>query len=343
MQKGIEITVISFFLLCSFFQPLHAAEKNEKKDKDDKEYVEKFNTRFYLKPFIATTGLNYTFINKNNNAKLVNKSFIPITAGFSINLLSIGFSHQFQFSEKYFNDTSKIQTRFRDFSFGTTFNYLVLEGYYQTYKRFYTDYKPGENTTAPASSFLSTDNNSKNIGGNMQIVFNGKKFSYKAAFNQSRIQKKPASSFLLMLYYNYNMFNRDNAILNLYAPPYTGDFNPYANMDRIRQSTWSLSLGYGAIYAYRAFYVAAAAYLGAGIQLHQYKLGNSTKYGGDICTISKGKFSMGANLKKFYTGVYANYDWLQSTIDKKLQTRQTVYNYGYFIGFRIVKEKKKKD
>src|SRR5205823_4786874 len=105
--------IFLFFLFCFCFTASHAGV--------DTNYVRRFSTKFYLRSFVTTNGFNYSIVSDHSpsfsgkelkDSRVKYLSYTPVSAGFAVNLFSVGISHSFQSSVQYLNSTNKIATYF---------------------------------------------------------------------------------------------------------------------------------------------------------------------------------------------------------------------------------------
>jgi len=101
---------------------------------------------------------------------------------------------------------------------------LTIDVYLQTYTGFYLsnpsemlrDWEEGD------PHLIRADMNVKSLGANLQYFFNGKRYSYKALYNQNEWQKKSAGSFIVGAGAYYIPTRGDSALIpqNIRYPQY---------------------------------------------------------------------------------------------------------------------------
>lgn len=170
----------------------------------DTNYVRKFRNIFACKTFLLNNGYTYSLIPRNNtsfteqqldDAKLYYSPHIPPTTGISVNIKGFGFTYIFKFTKDYLDTTGRIKSDFKQFQMNMYGSKFGFEAYYQDYQRFYFHYKGDEILLKN----YNTDIRAYQWGANGIFIFNGKKFSYNAAFHQTQLQKKSAASPLMLL------------------------------------------------------------------------------------------------------------------------------------------------
>lgn len=334
MQKRI---VILFFLVLSGFSLKAGSDP-------DTMYVQKFKNIFAIKTFLLNNGFIYTITPRGNDhfttqqlndAKLFYSPHIPPTTGVSVNIKGIGFTYIFKFTNDYLDTTGRIKAGYKQFAMNIYGNKFGFEGYYQDYSRFYFHYK---NQPIELKDY-NTDIRAYQWGARGIFIFNGKKFSYNAAFNQTQLQKKSAGSGLLML---AGRFSEIKSVSRTIIPDtlqqYYGSVN---DLQRNRNYAFLVQGGYGFNLTKNYFYYSMAALAGVGIetQTYSYSLGKLYRIGFPL--IGRGKASMGYNGKILFTGIFGNVD-VGMARNKIMKTEQMTYSYGVYVGFRLIKFTKTK-
>jgi hypothetical protein len=308
----------------------------------DSNYVAKFRNIFAVKGFLLNNGFIYTLTPRNiagltpqqmSDAKVIYSAHIPPATGVSLNFKGIGFTYVFKFTDDYLDTTSKAKSGFKQFQLNYYGNKAGFEAYYQDYRRFYFHYKGAE--------ILMKDYNSDirayQFGGNGIFIFNGNKFSYNAAFNQTQFQKKSAGSGLMMLSLKFNEIQSPHLI------PDSVDqfFQGYDLMQRNRNYAFLLQGGYAFNLTRNYFYYSTAVMAGAGMQFQSYIFPTDNFYRIGFPLIGRVKSSAGYNGKIFFAGLFGNLDVTQSSIHS-VRTQQMIYSYGLYIGCRAIEMKKYK-
>ncbi|MDF2437607.1 MAG: hypothetical protein K0Q95_1983 [Bacteroidota bacterium] len=311
----------------------------------DTNYVQTFKNIFALKLFLIDNGFTYSITPQNNslfspgqlkNAKVTYNPYIPATAGVSLNIKGIGASYVFKFTNDYLDTTGQAKSAFKQFQmniYGTKFGF---EGYYQDYQRFYYKYK-GDDSLSKNLKNYNSDIRAYQFGANAILIFNGKKFSYNAAFNQTVLQKKSAGSWMLTFSLKFNELKARDLIPDDVKVFY----GPYTNLQRNRNYAFLLQTGYAFNLTKHHFYFSGALLGGVGIQNQTYLFPDRKNYKIAFPLTGRAKTSLGYNGRIVFTGVFANADVIQSSI-KSIKTQQMVSSYGVYLGFRAVQLTKSK-
>jgi len=310
----------------------------------DTNYVQKFKNIVSLKTFLVNNGFTYTFTPRNNDgftekelndAKLFYTPHIPPVMGVAVNIKGIGFSYAFKFTDDYLDTTGRIKAGYKGFTmnmYGTKFGF---EAHYQDYSRFYFSYK----NQPPGAVDYNTSIRAYQWGARGIFVFNGKKFSYNAAFHQSQLQKKSAGSAMMIMALRFNeLKSTDRTMIPGELRPYYGSIS---DLQRNRNYSFFIQGGYGYNFTKNNFYFSLAAFAGVGIQSQTFKYPTGNFYKISFPLVGRGKASLGYNGKILFTGLYGNIDADQSSI-KNLKTQQLTYSYGVYLGARLIKFTKTK-
>ncbi|MCW3086307.1 MAG: hypothetical protein JWP12_3673 [Bacteroidetes bacterium] len=308
----------------------------------DTNYVQRFKNIFAAKVFLNQNNFTYAITPQHNSAftkqqlkdaEVIFNPYIPPTMGVSLNIYGIGASYTFKLKNDFLDTMGRATSAFKQFQmniYGTKFGF---EAYYQDYQRFYYHYKGDEELVKNYNS----DIRAYQFGANAIMIFNGQKFSYNAAFNQTVLQKKSAGSMLLMMSLKFNELKADNLI----PDSVKNYFGSYTELQRNRNYSYQMQLGYSFDLTKKSFYFSGLVAAGAGIQNQTYSFPMGKFYKIAFPLVGRGKASAGYNGKFLFTGIYANVDVSQSSI-RAIKTQQMIYSYGVFLGFRAVKYTKSK-
>ncbi|TAJ70080.1 MAG: DUF4421 domain-containing protein [Sphingobium sp.] len=310
----------------------------------DTMYVQKFKNNFSVKTFLLNNGFIYTLTPRNNDnfteqqlkdAKLFYLPHIPPTTGVSVNIKGIGFSYVFKFTNDYLDTTGRIKSGYKQFAmnmYGTKFGF---EAYYQDYSRFYFHYK---NQPIHLKDY-NTDVRAYQWGARGIFIFNGKKFSYNAAFNQNQLQKKSAGSAMLIIAGRFSELKSTNRTL------IPDSLSPYygftSKLQRNRNYAFLVQGGYGFNLTKNYFYFSMAALVGVGIETQTFSYPPQKYYRIGFPLVGRGKASVGYNGKILFTGIFANTDVGQAR-NKSFKTQELNYTYGVYVGVRAIKFTKTK-
>lgn len=155
----------------------------------DTTYIKPFTNKLSLRSYLS---LKFISMQQETNGEV--KTFTPNTpmnlgVGISINNTIVDFSYGYGLG--FMREDDKGKTKAFDFQIHNYGRKFIIDLFIQKYRGFYTADKSDKNIE------LYPDLTIQQYGAFGQYVFNNKKFSYKAAFNQNEIQLKSSGSFLL--------------------------------------------------------------------------------------------------------------------------------------------------
>lgn len=154
----------------------------------DSLYIRTYDFQLMLRPYISQEALYMNMVTGDEEIMYKPNTSPKAGVSFSINntIVSFGYGYSFDF----LRNKKHGRTNSFDFQLHTYTRHVVYDVHYQNYSGFYSDKL--ENGLQ-----LHPDLNIKFYSVNAQYIFNHKKFSYKAAFNQDERQERSAGSFLL--------------------------------------------------------------------------------------------------------------------------------------------------
>ncbi|NDW18859.1 DUF4421 domain-containing protein [Dysgonomonas sp. 216] len=170
----------------------------------DSSYIGFFDDQVLLR---AYTGRDFIFLMQGKEEKdyMPNN---PANIGFGFSwkntILSFGYGYGFDFMK----DKNLGKTKAFDFQLQNYGRKFTFDIYIQQYEGFYHDKKDDGKDVE-----LYPDLRIEAYGAQVQYLFNGRKFSYKAAFNQNQKQLKSAGSFLLGLAVSQTKIRTDSSLV----------------------------------------------------------------------------------------------------------------------------------
>lgn len=174
--------------------------------KTDSLYIKNYPQKIKLMGYVATNSIE---IDEENNNYSPN---YPLTTGIGFSIKNTIFAMQLGYSFIPLKNNDKYgKTKVVDFQVHNYGKRFLVDLFYQDYKGFYSQ---KENNDIIG---IYPDMSVQQIGAEGTYIFNGSKFSAKAAFEQSEIQLQSAGSFLLgggTYYYQLKGFDNNNQIEN---------------------------------------------------------------------------------------------------------------------------------
>ncbi|UUC44349.1 DUF4421 family protein [Flavobacterium cerinum] len=187
------------YLLLLFFLPIMPTAFAQVDSTYIGKFPQEYSARLYLSRKFVT--LNSDYPDADSKEYIANSPF-AIGAGFTWGNSGLSYSYGFGFLA----DKSKGKTRYFDLEYHYYGRKIVLDFFGMDYKGLYYEDK-GRDILEMYSDAQIT-----NIGVFGQYVFNGDRFSYRAAFDQVQVQLKSTGSFLLGGGAYYNRVRADNVI-----------------------------------------------------------------------------------------------------------------------------------
>lgn len=213
MKKKINISALLFlFSIICYSQ-------------SDSSYIKPYDEKYTIQVF---SEKKFIFLGDKLEGEY-DKTYMPnnpvnIGLGLSIKntILSFGYGYGFDF----LRNKDKGKTKSFDFQYHYYGNKVTVDAYLQDYKGFYVQDNDDDKFIS-----LASDLQMQYYSLFSQYVFNGDKFSYKAAVNQSEKQLKSAGSFLLGGGLYYTAIRSDSSFV-------------YNDKTNLRSFQVGVSLGY---------------------------------------------------------------------------------------------------
>lgn len=188
----------------------------------DSTYIQPYSHELSIKPHVYRKFTSLTHeIDDNNEITYIPNS--PVSMGLGVTYKNYSLSGGYGFG--FMRDKDKGKTKVLDFQYHYYGRKFIADIFFQQYKGFYTEDEKNDVVS------IYPDIKVIQYGVFGQYVFNNKKFSYRAAFNQSEKQLKSAGSWQLGGGIYYNEIRSDSTL----------QLNEY---NRIRNYQFSVSGGY---------------------------------------------------------------------------------------------------
>lgn len=205
---------ILFLLL--FVNPVCLISQVDQNDKAfDTLYIKDLSNKLAIRVY-GINKFNRFRINDNNLGKTVNYNpNSSVNLGFAVNYKWFGLGLAFNFPFLNNDDDIYGKTQRFDIQLSIFPRKFLLDFYLQNYKGFYIE-NPQQYYTnwAPGNAYPHrSDIYTTSLGSSFTWIFNDQKYSAKAAFIQTDIQKKSAGSFLLGGYFNLLGIGGDSTLL----------------------------------------------------------------------------------------------------------------------------------
>jgi hypothetical protein len=163
------------------------------------------------------------------------------------------------------------------------------------------------------------------------ILFFSQKYSHNALFNFKGKQLKTAGSFLIQLTGRHQRLLSDSVLI---AAPMAEAFGRWGSLKEARTTLIGIMPGYSRAWVKRNWFFSPYMSAGPALQLNRHFNANGVRGSVALAPVVDGKFSVGYNSVKFFTGVTGfveyNFDFLDDLF------HMTYYNgISWHIGFRF--------
>lgn len=312
-----------------------------------KDYGFKYDTNYITnlsdKLSIRVLGINkfnkFSIINNDNDQEIQFEPNSNLNLGFGVNYKWFGLAVAFNFP--FVNNDNHIygETNRFDFQLNIFARKFVVDFYLQSYQGFYIanpdSYIP---TWEPGMAYpIRPDIKTTAIGGNYLYVFNDKKYSGQAAFNQTEMQKKSAGSFLLGGSVSFFSIAGDS----MFIPSVLSDlYNEDLHFKEIDVSVLGIMAGYTHTFVlWKKFYITLSFI--PGISVQGYKIGypdaSKDKDGSIVAGNYLVKTAFVYNSKRSFAGITANNGSFYGYASKQHNTNLVLGNGAvrFFYGRRF--------
>lgn len=262
----------------------------------DSTYIRSFEQDFFAKTYVVEKFTMFDKMNDNDkNKEFSYRTNNPINLGLGITWKD--FTLSFGYGFDFFRNKNKGKTNSLEFQHHWYGRKFMYDFFLQQHKGFYNDRRNKDK-----SYTLYPDIKTNLYGGSLHYVFNNKKFSYKAAFNQTEKQLKSAGSLLVGISLYYSKVVTDTTVL----------------FERMAKNNENLQFGISGGYAYtwvinKHWFATGAASMGISMGNNQPKYFFKEKM--EVYPSVNGRFALGYNANSWSLGasslfnvVYLYYD-----------------------------------
>ena len=180
-------------------------------EKDTLPYIEDRSNLLNLRIYTLVKSNSVTIQQEDDNVVLRPNS--PVSLGFGFNFKGLGLSLGFGLPVSKERQEKYGKTRRLDIQANLNTRRIVGLGYLQIYQGYYMA-NPGDFTEWNQPNYPTLpDMRTLSLGASAFYVFNHKKFSSKAAFTRTQIQRRSAGSLALGLYGNYDDVNSPEGLI----------------------------------------------------------------------------------------------------------------------------------
>jgi len=342
-----KFILIIIFTLSAYFGM--ARDDSTKQLKIDTTYIKDLSHKLSIR-ILSVNKFTSFDVKDNDIDSLV--SYSPnrnLNLGFGVNYKWFGLWLAFKFPFINNDDEKYGKTKRFDAITSIFLRKLAIDVYLSTYKGFYIEnpeaYLPGweEGMAYPQRPDITTTK----IGGSCTYTFKYRKYSTKAAYIQTEIQKKSAGSFLLGGFFSYFGIRGSSP----FVPYELKDiYDPALLFNYLSVYGAGVTFGYSHTFVlWKKFYISFSLVPGIAIQGYEidYEDGQEKKTGSFVAGRFLARAALGYNSEKSYAGFTASSDsYSGNTGDEQrnsLNYEVGVIRFFYGRRFNFPTFKKKKD
>ena len=188
----------------------------------DTTYYESYTEELTSRAYSSVKFLNFGLINGQEGTTLRYNTNHKFILGLGVNYSIFGLNIGLNFPFVNHDDDKYGPSHYLDLQSHIYARRYNIDLYLQNYEGYYVANPDKVFSGWPASDTFpkSTDMNTMSVGFNVQYMFNYKRFSFKAAFNQNEWQKKSAGSFVVGTNFLYMISSGDSSLIpvNIHPP-----------------------------------------------------------------------------------------------------------------------------
>jgi hypothetical protein len=301
--------------------------------KQDSSYVYKYPHRLTLKTYLSFRNFSLKISDPDGFGNpIIYKPNTPMRMGVIIGYRGIRMGLSFPLPSFYpdrgytKNFGFFINTQTSIFSWGFDFYFLRTKGYFLANPELNIP-NWDDAQTEPFRSDIKTIN----AGIATHLVFS-RKFSLKAATQQTEKQLKRAGGIALDLAIKYTGLWNDSTIIPLSQQVYYPEITKYQKGGFL---TLSVAPGYAYTYVHKEWYATTLAYLGAGLQTQSYKNDGKRHWAMKIQPKFKVMQIFGYTTDKYYANISLIYETnLVKINDTRFNSSYLYFNIGGGIRFK---------
>ena len=299
-----KILLVNVFVLLFVFVSIAQSKFSFSRDrkKYDTTYVESY--RDSLSVYIRTLNKNNELSIETNKGEIRFKPNSNTKFGIGFNYKRIGLAFSlFDIGKK--DEDIYGKTKQVDILLNIYGRKIVFDIFLQTYKGYHVANPKilDKDWTSDDSYPYIPSMQTISIGSGLNYIWNNKKFSYRAAFNQTERQKKSAGSLILGTIFSLNYFRADTSIIPSVIKNNIAPENRYKASGIIN---FGLSVGYTYTYVFREqYFVTLSIVPGIALQFKSVQTDNS-KYNNfklAFAGISQIRAAIGSNNSLYFGGI----------------------------------------
>lgn len=328
-------TVISLFFIFISLSAEVSGQSRKRKDTDtDPAYIGDFQEAASARILIAKKDFNFSLKNKLANGSKIN--YRPNVQG----IFGVGFTYRKSALDLSFRlpiaDRENAlfgKTKLFDIQINNYGPKLGLDFNLQAYRGFYVANPQDFNSRWSVINGYPQrpDISIFNLGVNAYYVFNNRRFSFRAAFNQTERQLQSAGSFLLASGFSFFSLRSDSLLMPV-VQPYKPNGTAFEE-SKVRL----LSFAPGYVYTlviHEKFYITPSLFWGIALQRQKYLIDTERKKNYDIDQRINFRLAAGYYGNKAFAGIAFVTDNNRIRMEN-VQLNTSTINIKLFVGYRF--------
>jgi hypothetical protein len=305
------------------------------RDTVDSEYIENLSRRLTIRTLLDTKTFEFSIRHRRGAGPIIR--YAPNTTpsiglgAYYYNLggvLTVRLMYNKEVRNLRYGETKSFDLQFN--GYGPRFSTDLI---YQSYKGFYLSnpalFIPNWSSGQPFPQLPNL--HIHNIGVNLYYIFNHYKFSYQAAFIQTKRQKKDAGTFLLMTSLWLSDFDNDSILV---PEPIRPELGGRTGFEAGKFYTLALMPGYAFTKVHNRFFGTGSISLGPGIQYRKYQLEGDTQDNIGLQPRINVRVAGGYNGENFISGLSVVLDRVTSNFEN-INIRTNTNNLKLFVAYRF--------
>lgn len=241
-----------------------AATQAQKPIQFDSSYIQDKSGDLLLRVYGSNKFTQLTLGDYHYTERLVYKPNTNYNVGLGFNYRWLGINIGFKGPGINNDDDRRGKSKWLDLQAYIYMRKLTIDFYGQSFEGYYlANNSLLRNEPVGRDYFLRNDIQTRNLGANVEYIFNNKQFSYRAVYVQNERQLKSAGSFIAGAGLHYHHTRADSSL-----KPDDQRFAVYGdNMDYQRSGIASLTINGGYAHTFviaQSFFITGSAQLGAG-------------------------------------------------------------------------------
>ncbi len=260
----------------------------------DSAYIESYNG-LVMPRFLVTrksSGMSYSNLRGGYSLRYQPNTTFSVGLGFTYRFATLNLSAGVLKPQESRGSTRNLDAQFHTYGRRFVGDFLI-----QFYKGFHLPDRRFGNSTR--EFYVRPDLAVGALGGSVQYVLNNRKFSYRAAFQQTEWQKKSAGTFLVGVELFMGRFRADSTIVPQELQSLEVD-----GMRKMRFLEFGPNAGYAYTWVFKKFFINTGATIGLNAGLNRYDDGSEKETFAGVSPNTSLRLSSGYNVRQWGVNVF---------------------------------------